>query len=86
MYYSTYIEIPRIDNFIESENGVEIARLLCPRGFSRQEYRSGFSCLPLGDLPNPGIKPRSPILQADFLPSEPPGTPGKREVMRCYWE
>ena len=28
-----------------------------------------------GDLPNPGIKPRSPILQADALPSEPPGKP-----------
>ena len=26
-----------------------------------------------GDLPNPGIKPRSPTLQADALPSEPPG-------------
>ena len=26
-----------------------------------------------GDLPNPGIKPRSPALQADSLPSEPPG-------------
>ena len=28
-----------------------------------------------GDLPNPGIKPRSPVLQADSLPSEPPGKP-----------
>ena len=27
------------------------------------------------DLPNPGIKPRSPALQADSLPSEPPGKP-----------
>ena len=30
-------------------------------GFSRQEYRSGWSCLPPGDLPNPGIKPSSLI-------------------------
>ena len=30
---------------------------------------------PPGDLPNPGIKPRSPILQEDSLPSEPPGKP-----------
>ena len=30
-----------------------------------------------GDLPNPGIKPRSPALQADSLPSEPPGKPSK---------
>ena len=28
-----------------------------------------------GDLPNPGIKPRSPTLQADYLPAEPPGKP-----------
>ena len=28
-----------------------------------------------GDLPNPGIKPRSPTLQADSLPAEPPGKP-----------
>ena len=29
----------------------------------------------VGDLPNPGIKPRSPALQADSLPSEPQGKP-----------
>ena len=40
-------------------------------GFSRQEYWSGLPCLPPGDLPNPGIEPRSPTLQADSLPSEP---------------
>ena len=44
-------------------------------GFSRQEYWSGLPCPPPGDLPNPGIKPRSPSLQADSLPSEPPGKP-----------
>ncbi|CAI9171400.1 unnamed protein product [Rangifer tarandus platyrhynchus] len=38
-------------------------------GFSRQEYWHGLLCLPPGDLPNPGIKPRSPTLQADSLPS-----------------
>ena len=37
-------------------------------GFSRQEYWSG-------DLPNPGIQPRSPTLQANALTSEPPGKP-----------
>ena len=42
-------------------------------GFSRQEYWSGLPCPPSGDLPNPGIEPRSPTLQADSLPSEPPG-------------
>ena len=47
----------------------------CPWGFSRQEYWSGLPCPPPGDLPNPGIEPRSPALQADSLPSEPPGKP-----------
>ena len=36
-------------------------------GFSQQEYWSGLPCLPPGDLPNPGTKPRSPALQADSL-------------------
>ena len=40
-------------------------RLLCPWGFSRQEYWSGLPCPPPGDLPNAGVKPRSPVLQAD---------------------
>jgi len=43
--------------------------------FSRLEYWSG-QLLPFpGDLPNPGIKPRSPTLQVDFLPAEPQGKP-----------
>ena len=42
-------------------------------GLSRPEYWSGLPCPPPGDLPNPGIEPRSPALQADSLPSEPPG-------------
>ena len=41
--------------------------------FSRQEYWSGLPCPPPGDLPNPGIEPRSPALQADSLLSEPLG-------------
>ena len=39
-------------------------------GFSRQEYWSGLPFLPPGDLPDPGIEPGSPALQADSLPSE----------------
>ena len=35
----------------------------------------GWPCPPLGDLPNPGVKPRSPTLQADSLLSEPPQKP-----------
>ena len=41
--------------------------------FSRQEYWSGLPFSSPGDLPNQEIKPDSPALQADCLPSEPPG-------------
>ena len=43
--------------------------------FSRQEYWNGLPFLSPGDLPYPGIKPGSPTLQAEALPSEPPGKP-----------
>ena len=41
--------------------------------FSRHEYWSGLPFPSPGDLPDPGIEPESPTLQADTLPSEPPG-------------
>ena len=44
-------------------------------GFSRQVYWSGLPFPSPGDLPNPGTEPRSPVLQADALTSEPPGKP-----------
>ena len=44
-------------------------------GFSSQEYWSGLPFPSPVDLPDPGIKPRSPALQADGLTSEPPGKP-----------
>ena len=44
-------------------------------GFSRQEYWSGVPLPSLGDLSSPGIKPRSPALQAESLSSKPPGKP-----------
>ena len=47
------------------------ARYLC-MGFPRQEYWSGLPFPFPGDLPDPGIELRSPTLQADALPSEPP--------------
>ena len=43
--------------------------------FSKQDYWSGLPYPSPGDLPNPGIEPRSPALQADSLPSEPPRKP-----------
>ena len=39
-------------------------------GFSRQEYWSGFPFPSPGDLPDSGIEPRSPALQADSLPAD----------------
>ena len=44
-------------------------------GFSRQKSWSRLPFSPPGDLPDPGIEPRSPILQADSLLSESPGKP-----------
>ena len=50
--------------------------------FSRQEYWRGLPFSFPGDLPDPGIKPRSPSLQADSLSSEPQGSPydGKKRI------
>ena len=46
-------------------------------GIFRQEYWGGLPFPSPGDLPDPGIEPRSPALQADALPSEPPGKPSQ---------
>ena len=55
-------------------NPMAIARQTPPSmGFSRQEYWSGLPFPSPGDLPEPGIEPGSPALQADALTSEPPG-------------
>ena len=43
--------------------------------FSRPEDWSGEPFPSPGDLPSPGIEPRSPALEADSLPAEPPGKP-----------
>ena len=57
--------------------------------FSRQEYWSGLPFPPPGDLPDPGIKPKSPTLQADALPSEPLKETEKdldeRKDIICSW-
>ena len=54
----------------------------CPQSLPayRQEYWSGLPYSPPGDLPNPEIKPRSPTLQVDSLPSEPPRKPKNTRV------
>ena len=82
-----YILIDKCHQLIYTESESEVAKS-CPilwtpwtvayqaplsMGFSRQAYWSGLPFPSPGDLPNPGIKPGSPALQADTLPSEPPG-------------
>ena len=49
--------------------------------FSRQEFWSGLPFFSLGDLLNPGIEPGSPALQADSLPTAPPGKLFKPQVL-----
>ena len=56
-----------------------VARQALSMGFSRQEYRSGQPFPSPGDLLDPGIKPRSPAVQADSLPSEPPEKPQMKQ-------
>ena len=55
--------------------GTEAHQAPLSMGLSRPEHWSGLPCPPPGDLPDPGIKPGSAALQADSLPSEPPGKP-----------
>ena len=63
-------------------------------GFSRQGYWSGLPFPSPEDLPDPGIEPGSPTLQADALPSEPPGNkianPGSIQDIGClglvHWD
>ena len=54
-------------------------------GFSRQGFWSGLPFPSPEDLPNPGIKPGSPILQADALSSEPPGKPLLFKEISFIW-
>ena len=49
-------------------------------GFSRQEYWSVLPWSPPRNLPNPGVKPRSPAMQADSLLSESPKKPFIRSI------
>ena len=56
-------------------------------GLSRQDCWNELLFPSPGDLPNPGIEPESPALQADALPSEPPGKPFLKELRYnlCYF-
>ena len=52
------------------------------KGFSRQQYWTGLPFPSPGNLPDPGIKPRSLALQAGASPSKPPGKPTNRVTYR----
>ena len=56
-------------------HGLQPTRLLCPRGFSRHKYWNGLPCSPPGNLPKPGIEPRSPTVQTYSLLTELPKKP-----------
>ena len=53
-------------------------------GFPRQEYWSGLPFPSPENLPNPGIKPRSPTSQADALLSEPPEKPAFQDIHNTF--
>ena len=56
---------------VNSLSRVQLYQASLSMEFSRQGYLSGLPFPSAGDLPNPGIEPGSPTLQADALPSEP---------------
>ena len=53
-------------------------------GFSRQEYWRGLPFPSQGDLPDPGIEPWSPALEANALTAEPPGRHGKKNACSVF--
>ena len=61
-------------------HGLQLARLFCSQGFSRQEHWSGLPCPPPRDLPNLWNKSRSPTLQVDSSPCESLGKPNNTGV------
>ena len=77
IYLSTYLPVCSVASVVSDSATPRIIARKVPLspGFSPQEYWSELPCPPPRDLPNPGIIPRSTALQADSLPSEPPGKP-----------
>ena len=90
----TWQFLKKLNIYLHSDSDSEVAQS-CPTlcdpmavahqappsmGFSRQEYWSGLPFPSPGDLPDPGIEPRSPTLQADALTSAPPGKHGVTQL------
>ena len=71
LYYSEVKSLTRVQLF--ATPGTVAYQAPLSMGFSRQEYWSGLPFPSPGELPDPGIKPRSPALQEDALSSEPQG-------------
>ena len=66
-------------------HGLQPARLLCPWGVSRQQYGSGLPCPPPGGLPDPGSEwTQGSTMQADSLPTEPPGKPQRNYSKKLF--
>ena len=61
--------------------GLQPARLLCPRDSPGKNTAVGCHILHPGDLPDPGIEPGSPELQADSLPPDPQGKPTRSTLV-----
>ena len=80
-YYNLFFKL--FEN--ESENHLVMSVWLSME-FSRPEYWNGLPFPSPGDLPNPGIKPRSAALQADALPCKPPGSPLKIKQSGLFTE
>ena len=87
-YKNLYLSFPSVSPSVMSDSFVTSWTVTCQAplsmGFSRQEYLSGLPFPSPGDLPDPEVKPRSPALQADSLPSEPPGRPLVSKVSFNY--
>ena len=66
-------------------HGLQPSRLLCPWDSPGKNTGVGCYAFLQEGLPNPGIEPRSPILQVDSLPSEPTGKPIKCSMDLEYW-
>ena len=62
-------------------HGLQPAKAPLSMEFPRQQYESGLPFPSPGDLPSPGTEPRSPSLQADTFPSEPPGKTANQRLI-----
>ena len=60
------------------------SQALLSMGFPRKEYWSGLPFPSPGDLPDPRIKPKSPVLASGFFTTEPPGKPNEYYLITNY--